>query len=269
MTLAGCSRGDRLPESKIVTRLEFSRRVAIGLLWACGCGTTPIDAVVKVEASQTGTMGGSGGTASGASSGGAGNGGGGGGVSPAGASGAEASGGEADGGRASPSGGEAGSGDASGGEAGGGAMLPCDVPRAGRFTVLGEGGCVLRGDPITVFGSPAFSTEVSADCASTRAEWDLIPSVAGTFVLRSVDASTSLDVRMGGDSPGTPIIVYEPNSLDNQRFWLRPRGSDAYELAPRHAPFFCAEVRDDHLEIWPCDPEETAQTFRLALVNCP
>jgi hypothetical protein len=132
-----------------------------------------------------------------------------------------------------------------------------------------ENACLRRGGPTSVFGNPAFFTELSADCSATRAQWDLTPALEGTFTVRNVEDQLSLDVRAASDVPGTPIIVYDPNTLDNQRFWFRPRASDTYELAPRHAPTLCAEARGTGVEIWPCDVNNTAQAFRFTRVSCP
>jgi hypothetical protein len=145
----------------------------------------------------------------------------------------------------------------------------CSVPTAGRFTLSAENLCLRRGDPTTVYGSPAFLTELSADCRTPRAQWDLTPAVAGTFTVRNVEDQLSLDVRAASDVPGTPVIVYDPNTLDNQRFWFRPRSADTYELAPRHAPTLCAKGRGAAVEIWPCDTNDVGQTFRFAGVSCP
>lgn len=144
----------------------------------------------------------------------------------------------------------------------------CSEPTAGRFTLSLQSGCLRRGDLTSVFGNAAFLTELSADCTTPRAQWDLTPAVAGTFTLRNVEDQLSLDVRAASDVPGTPIIVYDPNTLDNQRFWFRPRSRDSYELAPRHAPTLCAEARGSGVEIWPCDTNNTAQAFRFARVSC-
>lgn len=144
----------------------------------------------------------------------------------------------------------------------------CSEPTAGRFTLTLQSACLRRGDLTSVFGNAAFLTELSADCTTPRAQWDLTPAVAGTFTLRNVEDQLSLDVRAASDVPGTPIIVYDPNTLDNQRFWFRPRSHDSYELAPRHAPTLCAEARGSDVEIWPCDTNNTAQAFRFARVSC-
>jgi hypothetical protein len=145
----------------------------------------------------------------------------------------------------------------------------CSEPTAGRFALSLESTCLRRGGHTSVFGNPAFLTELSADCTTARAQWDLTPALEGTFTLRNVENQLSLDVRAFSDVPGTPIIVYDPNTLDNQRFWFRPRSMDTYELAPRHAPTLCAEARGNGLEIWPCDTINTAQAFRFARVSCP
>ena len=144
----------------------------------------------------------------------------------------------------------------------------CSEPAAGRFTLSLQGACWRRGEPTTVFGAPAFLTELTADCTTGRAQWDLTPALEGTFTLRNVEDQLSLDVRAASDLPGTPIIVFDPNTLDNQRFWLRPRASETYELAPRHAKTLCAEARGSGVEIWPCDTNNPAQAFRFARVSC-
>jgi hypothetical protein len=149
------------------------------------------------------------------------------------------------------------------------ASNPCDEPSTGRFILSGQTGCLRRGAPTTVFGNPAFSTELSADCDSTLAQWDLTPAVAGTFTLLNVASQWALDVRAAADIPGTAILLYEPTSLDNQRFWPHPRGSGSYELSPRHAPTLCAEARGSALEVWPCQIDNSAQVFRFARVTCP
>lgn len=145
----------------------------------------------------------------------------------------------------------------------------CDEPLAGRFTLSAEAGCLRRGAATTVFGNPAFLTELSADCESALAQWDLTPAVAGTFTLRNVETQLSLDVRAAAEIPGTPIIVYDPNTLDNQRFWFRARSAGGYELSPRHAPLLCAEGRAGGVEARPCRASVPAQTFHLARVGCP
>lgn len=146
----------------------------------------------------------------------------------------------------------------------------CAVPAAGRFSLSVESSCLRPAEPTSVFGNPAFEVELSADCTTPAAQWDLTPAVAGTFTLRNVEDQLSLDVRAAADVPGTPVILYDPNTLDNQRFWFRPRGSETYELAPRHAPTLCAKARaTGAVEIWPCDTADTGQAFRVARFNCP
>lgn len=147
--------------------------------------------------------------------------------------------------------------------------INCREPSAGRFILRGQAGCLARGAATTVFTTPAFLSELTADCHSPAAQWDLTPAVAGTFTLRHVESELSLDVRAAADVPGTPIILYDPNTLDNQRFFARQRSPYVYELAPRHASDLCAEARGSGLEIWPCDGASAAQSFEFSRSTCP
>jgi len=142
----------------------------------------------------------------------------------------------------------------------------CDEPSAGRFALSVKNACLRQGAPLA--GAPAFASELSADCTSTRAQWDLTPALAGTFTLRNAEDQLSLDVRGGSDVPGAPIIIDGPNTVDNQRFWLRPRPNRTFELAARHAPNLCAEAHAGGLEIWPCASDNMGQAFRLARAGC-
>jgi hypothetical protein len=154
---------------------------------------------------------------------------------------------------------------------GSGHVMPinCKEPSAGRFILRGETGCLVRGAATTVFTEPAFLGELSAECSTPSAQWDLTPAVAGSFTLRHVESELSLDVRAASDVPGTPIILYDPNRLDNQRFFARPRSSYVYELAPRHASALCVEARGNGLEIWPCNNADAGQSFEFSRSACP
>lgn len=145
----------------------------------------------------------------------------------------------------------------------------CHEPAAGVFVLRGETGCLSRGDTTMVFGTSAYETQLLTNCESPSAQWELTPSVVGSFTLRNVETKLMLDVRAGSDLPGTKVILYDANMLDNQRFWLRPRTPDAYELSPRNAPGLCVEARDSGLEIWSCQPETSGQDFRLVRRGCP
>jgi hypothetical protein len=126
-----------------------------------------------------------------------------------------------------------------------------------------------RGEAITVFGDPAYSVELSADCSSTLAQWELTPAEGGSLAVRNLESQLSLDVRAASDLPGTAVILYEPTTLDNQRFYAQERSVRGYALAPRHAPSLCVEVRGGGVEIWPCDSENTDQEFHFPVLGCP
>lgn len=147
--------------------------------------------------------------------------------------------------------------------------INCSEPSAGRFVLRGETGCLAQGAATTVFTRPAFLSELSRDCTTPAAQWDLTPAAAGTFTLHNVASELALDVRTAADVPGTPIILYNPTTHDNQRFFVRARPSHVYELAPRHASDFCVEARSMGLEIWRCDDQNVGQSFTFFRSTCP
>jgi hypothetical protein len=134
---------------------------------------------------------------------------------------------------------------------------------------MAETRCVRRGEAITVFGDPAYALELSADCGSSLAQWQLTPAEGGSLTIRNLESQLSLDVRAASDLPGTPVILYEPTTLDNQRFVAQERSVRGYSLAPRHAPSLCVEARGGGLEIWPCDPQNANQEFHFPGLACP
>jgi hypothetical protein len=146
----------------------------------------------------------------------------------------------------------------------------CSEPGAGRFNLraVQTSLCLSMGAPTLVFGDPAFMTEMLKDCASLLAQWDLTPSFGDTYTLRNVESQLSLDVRTGADTPGTPLILFAPNTLDNQRFELRPRAKNDYELSPRNAPTLCAQPAAGGVQIWPCQASNLGQSFQLDLLSC-
>ncbi len=125
------------------------------------------------------------------------------------------------------------------------------------------------GSQTGIFGDTALGTDSAGDCGSAEAQWDLTPSVGGTYTIRNVESELTLDVLGAGDLPGTALILYDPLPLDHQRFFARLRSPDAYELSPRHAPDLCVEARSTRAEIWTCDVEVAAQTFHFLQLSCP
>jgi hypothetical protein len=145
----------------------------------------------------------------------------------------------------------------------------CHEPAAGTFVIEAEVGCLARGAATTVFGTPALTVDLLVDCKSTAAQWKLTPAGGGTFTVRNTETNLLLDARAGSDLPGTPLVLYDANMLDNQRFWFRPRAAQAYELSPRHASTLCAEARGTGVELWSCEPETSSQDFALVRSECP
>jgi hypothetical protein len=167
------------------------------------------------------------------------------------------------------SGGSANQGGGTGGSdgSGGGTPLECQASRDAslvlvRLRGVADGRCVSQG-PATVFiDSPGYETMMDT-CAEDAAQYFTVRGLSdGSWELRNEGSAMNLDVNYDNTADGTPIVLFTPHRLDNQRFYIVPGSSDSFLLAPDTAPSKCVEARDGALSIWPCDAENPAQNFQ-------
>lgn len=128
---------------------------------------------------------------------------------------------------------------------------------------------MASGNPTTVVGRPAFTTQTSANCGSNFELWDVTSAgLGGFFHLRNVGLDRYLDVERGLTQPGTRVLLYELNALPNQQFVFRPRSNGEFEIAPAHAPGSCLTADGGDVELWPCTTADERQNWTSFLTDC-
>lgn len=133
-----------------------------------------------------------------------------------------------------------------------------------RFAQSGK--CILQGEP-TLIGTDPANLIVTGECSQAReALWVVLADNYNALQFRNEASNLNLDVRYAAPTSGTPLVLFEPHALYNQRF-LRTQESDTrFKLSPRHAEQQCLTEVQGGVEIWPCNP--TATTQQLELLDC-
>lgn len=136
-----------------------------------------------------------------------------------------------------------------------------------RLVATESGLCVSQGAPTVIGDSPAYEIELLACAVQTAQFWSLVGTSGGLWQIYNEAAAMNLDVRFADTSDGTPLVLFDPHGLYNQRFYVIPASGDSFQLAPRHTTGKCLEVRDGELEIWPCSSSEPNQRFMQIACN--
>jgi hypothetical protein len=136
-----------------------------------------------------------------------------------------------------------------------------------RLVATASGLCVSQGAPTIIGDSPAFEIELATCEVETAQFWSLVASSGGLWQIHNEAAAMNLDVRFADTTDGTPLVLFDPHGLYNQRFYVIPASGDSFQLAPRHTTGKCLEVRDGDLEIWPCSSSEPNQRFMQIACN--
>jgi hypothetical protein len=168
----------------------------------------------------------------------------------------------------------AGAGAAAGGAAAGSGAVdagPCSMVGAGRYALRSQanGLCLGQGAPTTVFGSPAFVLDFSADCREAARTWQLVATVVpNVFAFHNSLSGYVLDVQMAVTRDGTPVITFGETGFDNQHFEVRGRDAFASELRPQHHPQSCVGLSGSSAQISTCDPTDSTQAWLLQQSDC-
>jgi hypothetical protein len=157
-------------------------------------------------------------------------------------------------------------------DAGPGDAASCDPANAGNVVLISRvtGTCLGQGAPTTVFGTAAFDTALSSDCSAPEVQWRLIPAITPQVSsLQHIASGYDLDVRLAQTTAGTPLIIYPPTQLSNQRFLVRVRAAPFFDLEPQNAPTSCVQEIAGALQIWPCSPMVASQEWVIQRQGCP
>lgn len=122
--------------------------------------------------------------------------------------------------------------------------------------------CISQGPATLFLESPGYETTLR-DCAEDIAQYFTVRGLSdGSWELRNEGSAMNLDINYSNTTDGTPVVLFTPHRLDNQRFYIVPGSSESFLLAPDNAPSKCVEARDGALGIWPCDAANPAQNFQ-------
>lgn len=167
------------------------------------------------------------------------------------------------------------------GSSAGGAPAGGPSCEAGAGGDLGEGTyqlishpteqCLSVGAAISVVGNPAFEVNLTEDCTpDTTRTWQLVgPDLTGRFQVRSAQVDFNLDIELASAVDGTRAILYEPHTLNNQRFFFRPIDDQLYSIAPGHEPTSCLTAAGTEAQIFPCAGDDENQVWEVPELGCP
>jgi hypothetical protein len=128
--------------------------------------------------------------------------------------------------------------------------------------------CVQQGILSPLAGETAFSVVVGpCDWEARTTLWTTRIDQDGVYEIRSESTNFNLDVRYAASSDGTPLVLYSPHQLYNQRYSVVTAPEETVKMVPLHAPLQCVTQVNSGLQIWPCAASTVEQRFRI--VSCP
>jgi len=133
-----------------------------------------------------------------------------------------------------------------------------------RFTESGN--CLGRGAFTALGTDPGYFIETHVCTQRPRDAWVAIDQGGGAFSYRNESVGMNLDVRYAAPTAGTPLVLYAPHPVYNQRFGQTITTEGGLLLSPLHAATMCLTEVGTGVEIWPCNPAVPAQ--HLEVVDC-
>jgi hypothetical protein len=146
-----------------------------------------------------------------------------------------------------------------------------------RLFLRANGGCLRATSEQVPLGVQAhgYTLTLTVPCVEDEStEFQLAAMLNGSFQISTTFLTSLavpdqvLDVMMGEDSPGTPVILYSANGLLNQQFRFSPRDVGFYGVSPGHASFLCVDYSNDTLSVQVCDPTSYTQQWQLLPLGC-
>jgi hypothetical protein len=138
-----------------------------------------------------------------------------------------------------------------------GSVLPLEKLRA-----TGPGLCLGRGASRDLLGDKGYDCVLSP-CAETWEQlWTIRVDDAGALEIRNEEVDMNMDVQFADSAAGTPLVLYEPHQLYNQRYFAIQGPDDTFQLTPRNAQGQCVEALGASLQLQPCNALTPGQFFR-------
>jgi hypothetical protein len=138
-----------------------------------------------------------------------------------------------------------------------------------RFRSLADSRCLSAGAATTVGGLAAYEVTTESDCMAAAATWQVLESTSGSFELRNVLVDFNLDVEYAEIEVGTPMVLFSPHGLENQKFRLTPVSDGTMTIAPRVAFDLCVQGDESGVFLNSCVPGGATQKWLVETENCP
>lgn len=155
------------------------------------------------------------------------------------------------------------------------------VPAPGEYHIMSAstGMCMAAGEVTPIQGAAtATGYEVLLEpCSAIDGQlWDLSPrpvdeltGVIWRVEVRNVELDLNLDMEGADPYDGTRALLYNPHSMENQRFEFLPNGDDRYMISPMHVDNACLQAMSEGIpEMWGCDLTDADQQWQLASEDC-
>lgn len=138
------------------------------------------------------------------------------------------------------------------------------------------GNCLRSGAETTLVGVPPAGVTpylVDTEGACDLPAWRFAASTASTGAWKIASTEIeghTMDVETASTIDGTRVILYTPALATNghQRFFVRQRASNIFQITPLHAQDLCFTNLNPGLEIWRCDNKNAAQEWELLYDTC-
>jgi hypothetical protein len=134
--------------------------------------------------------------------------------------------------------------------------------KAERLQIADSELCLARGKFQLLLGDPSYLIELVECSSDVKQTWTVNEVEAGIIEARNYSVDLNLDVQFAATEVGTPVELFTPHQLYNQRFDVLTVTSDTFKLSPRNAPAQCVSSWNSSLILRPCDDNFTGQAFR-------
>lgn len=131
-----------------------------------------------------------------------------------------------------------------------------------KLRFLESGMCLTPGPDIEIGDATGRRVELEP-CQQDEAQyWIIVTDAFGAWEIRNEMTQMNLDIEFAATDDGTPLVLFEPHSLFNQRF--APLGDGmSMRLQPRSTYYSCLTQVERAVSIWPCDFQAADQEVEI------